>query len=108
MPTRLSYGNASRETLAVNSLVVHAPYLVFMSEHLAIGRLHLGLLGSKLLVALIRFVPANIGNTLLLIGIAVKRLALERVAFELVWSHLAVHGQLRRRGRGPRLESGFG
>src|SRR5208282_1629407 len=40
--------------------------------------------------------------------VAVKRLALERVAFDLVWSHLVVHGQLRRRGRGPRLESGFG
>jgi hypothetical protein len=79
-----------------------------MSEHLAISRLHLILLSRKWLVALIRFFPANIGNTLLLIGIAVKRLALERDAFELVWSHLIVHGQLCRRGRGPRLESGFG
>jgi hypothetical protein len=79
-----------------------------MREHLAIVRLYLVLLSRKWLVALIRFFPAKVGNSLLFIGIAVKRLALERVVFELLWSHLVVHGQLRRRGRGPFLESGFG
>ena len=53
-----------------------------MSEHLAIGRLHLILLSRKWLVALIRFVPADIDNSLLLVGVAVKQLAIDRDAFE--------------------------
>jgi hypothetical protein len=62
----------------------------------------------KLLVASIRFTPADIDNPLSPIGVAVKRLAIDRVPFELVGSHAVEHGPLLLRGRGPRLESGFG
>ena len=48
------------------------------------------LLDSKFFVAFIRFIPADIDNCLLLVGVCVECLAIGRVAFELVWSHLVV------------------
>ena len=65
---------------------------------MAVGRLELllveRLLGCKLPVALVRIIPANIDNALLLVGVRVERLALDRVAFDLVRSHLVLHGRL--------------
>src|ERR1700730_1043385 len=79
---------------------------------MAIGLLELiwgdRLLDSKLLVAFIRFIPADIDNSLLLVGVCVERLALERVAFQLVWSHLVVGCPLLLRCGVPRVESGCG
>ena len=48
------------------------------------------LLDSKFFVAFIRFIPADIDNCLLLVGVCVECLAIGRVAFELVWSHFVV------------------
>ena len=47
----------------------------------------------KLLVASIRFSPADIDNPLSPIGVSVKRLAIDRVPFELVGNHALEHGR---------------
>ena len=92
------------------SVVVNAVNLIDILEVIAIGRLKLffgyRLLARKLPVALIRFVPTDIDNPFLLVSVRVERLAIDRVSSELVRSHSVIHGQLRRRGRGSRLESG--